>query len=66
METTIWILKGLIALLFALVGIYKLLLPKSTLLEKGMKGLIHLDERQIKVAGFLELLGAIGCSSIIT
>lgn len=60
METTIWILKGLIALLFGFVSINKLILPKAKLLGNGMKGLINLDERQIKGAGFLELLGAIG------
>lgn len=60
METTMWILKGLLAFLFTFVGINKLILSKAKLLDKGMKGLIQLDERQIKVAGFLELLGAIG------
>ncbi|MEZ4830052.1 MAG: DoxX family protein [Bacteroidia bacterium] len=60
MEITIWILKGLITSLFGIVGINKLVFPKSKLLDKGMKGLVNLDERQIKGAGFLELLGAIG------
>lgn len=60
MEITIWIFKGLLALLFGFVGINKIILPKSKLLDKGMKGLIQLDERQIKGAGILELLGAIG------
>lgn len=60
MTTTIWILKGLIGLLFALVGSNKMFLPKAKLLEKGMKGLINLDEKQIKLAGFLEFLGELG------
>ncbi|MCP9769096.1 hypothetical protein EGI22_14350 [Lacihabitans sp. LS3-19] len=60
MTTTIWILKGLIGILFAFVGSNKMFLSKSKLLEKGMKGLIELNEKQIKVAGGLELLGAIG------
>jgi len=60
METTIWILKAAIALLFMLVGINKLMLPKAKLLDKGMKGLINFDEQQIKTAGVLEVLGAIG------
>jgi uncharacterized membrane protein YphA (DoxX/SURF4 family) len=60
METTIWILKGVIALVFMFTGISKIFLPKDKLLEKGMKGLINLDEKQIKLAGLLEFLGAVG------
>lgn len=60
MGILIWTLKGIIALLFAFVGTNKLLLPKAKLLDKGMKGLINLDEKQIKTAGLLELLGAMG------
>ncbi|MEZ4773084.1 MAG: DoxX family protein [Bacteroidia bacterium] len=60
MITTIWILKGLIAALFAFVGANKMLIPKTSLLKKGMKGLVNLDEKQIKIAGILEVLGAIG------
>lgn len=60
MEATIWILKTLVSLLFVLVGIFKLTLPKTKLLDKGMKGLINMDQKQIKLAGFLEVLGAIG------
>lgn len=63
MITTIWILKGLIAALFAFVGAYKMAMPKSKLLDKGMKGLVNLDEKQIKIAGILEVLGAIGLIS---
>jgi putative oxidoreductase len=60
MITLIWILKVLITFLFIFVSINKLILPKSKLLDKGMKGLVNLDEKQIKGAGILELLGAIG------
>lgn len=60
METTIWVLKAAIALLFIFVGINKLMLPKTKLLDKGMKGLINLDKKQIKTAAALEILGAIG------
>lgn len=60
MEITIWILKSLIALLFFYVGFNKLILPKSKLLEKGMKGLINLDEKQIRTAAVLEISGAVG------
>ena len=60
MTTTIWILRVVIALIFTFTGIYKIVLPKAKLLDKGMKGLIDLDEKQIKVAGLLEVLGAVG------
>jgi uncharacterized membrane protein YphA (DoxX/SURF4 family) len=60
MTATIWILKAVIASIFTFTGIYKIFLPKAKLLAKGMKGLIDLDEKQIKVAGLLEFLGAVG------
>ena len=60
METTIWILKGAIALLFAFIGLNKLFLPKAKLLDIGMKGLLELSQEQIKAAGFMEFLGAVG------
>lgn len=60
MTTTLWILKGLIALIFTFTGVLKIFLPKEKLLAKGMKGLTDLDKGQIKGAGFLEVLGAVG------
>lgn len=49
-----------IALIFTFTGFNKIFLPKAKLLEKGMKGLIDIDEKKIKVAGLLEVLGAFG------
>jgi hypothetical protein len=46
METTIWILKGVITLVFTFTGVNKIFLPKAKLLDKGMNGLIDLDEKQ--------------------
>ena len=60
MEITIWIAKGLLSALFAFTGLYKLFLPKNKLLDKGMKGLINLNEKQIKGVGLLEIFGATG------
>src|ERR1700690_689873 len=60
MATTIWILKGVVTLVFTFTGVNKIFLPKAKLLDKGMKGLIDLDDKQIKVAGFLEGLGVFG------
>jgi uncharacterized protein YjeT (DUF2065 family) len=60
MTTTIWILKAIIALIFTFTGIYKIFLPKTKLIAKGMKGLTDLDEDQIRVVGLLEILGVGG------
>ena len=60
MLTIIWILKGILFLLFTFTGFNKILLPKDKLLNKGMKGLINLEAKQIKAAGVLEVLGALG------
>lgn len=60
MTTAFWIMKGFIATLFMFTGMSKLILPKARLLAKGMKGLKDLDEQQIMVTGFLEVLGALG------
>lgn len=60
MITTIWILKGAIALIFTFTGICKTFVPKAELIFKGMKGLINLDKEQIELVGLLEVLGAFG------
>lgn len=60
METTIWILKGLLAALFAFAGLSKLFLPKAKVIDIGMKSLINLGEQQIKGIGLLEVLGSAG------
>jgi hypothetical protein len=60
MTTTIWILKVVIASIFTFTGIYKIFLPKTKLLAKGMKGLINLDKEQIELVGLLEVLCAFG------
>jgi len=60
METTIWILKAVIASVFTFTGVIKIFSSKAKLLEKGMKGLTDLDKKQIKVAGLLEVMGALG------
>ncbi len=60
MEITMWIVKGLLAMLFIFAGLNKLFLPKPKLIDKGMKGLINIEEHQIKIIGVLEVLGVIG------
>lgn len=60
MTIVIWILKGVIALIFTFTGMSKIFLPKATLVQKGMKGLTDLNSTQIKVVGLLEVLGIVG------
>lgn len=60
MTTTIWILKGGIALIFTFTGICKTFVPKAKLIAHGMKGLIDLDKEQIELVGLLEILGSFG------
>lgn len=60
METIIWILKVLTAIVFAVTGMSKLIFPKEKLLEKGLNGLVDLKNVEIKIAAILELLGAAG------
>ena len=60
MSTIIWILKILVAAIFAFTGFFKIFLSKAKLLARGMKGLNDLNEDQIKVVGLLEILGIVG------
>lgn len=60
MDLTIWIIKGLLAALFAFTGLSKLFFPKAKVIEMGMKSLVNLGEQQIKGIGLLEMLGAAG------
>ncbi|MBN2635655.1 MAG: DoxX family protein [Prolixibacteraceae bacterium] len=60
MLITISILKVVIAWIFTFTGTFKVFFPKEKLLAKGMKGLVDLNEKQIKAAGLLEILGALG------
>lgn len=60
MTTLIIVLKVVIALIFTFTGTSKVLFPKDILIAKGMAGLKDLDEKQIKVVGLLEVLGAFG------
>lgn len=59
METVVWIIQGLLAVLFAMAGITKLTTPKADLVKK-MPWAEDYSENTIKFIGTAELLGAIG------
>jgi uncharacterized membrane protein YphA (DoxX/SURF4 family) len=61
MNTVIWILQGLIALMFAMAGIMKLSKSKEELKKQGsMAWVSDVSSSNIKLIGSLEILAAIG------
>jgi uncharacterized membrane protein YphA (DoxX/SURF4 family) len=61
MNTIIWILQGLIALMFAMAGFMKLSKPKEELGKLGrMAWVSDVSSSNIKLIGSLEILAAIG------
>jgi len=55
-----WIVAGLLALVFLLVGLMKLARPKAALAESGMAYVEDFSGGRIKLIGAAEVLGAIG------
>jgi uncharacterized membrane protein YphA (DoxX/SURF4 family) len=61
MNTLIWILQGLIALMFAMAGFMKLSKPKEELKKQSsMAWVSDVSSSNLKLIGALELLAAIG------
>ena len=60
MNTTIWILQGLMAFVFMFSGINKAYFDEKTLVQKGQTGVEGLPKWFIKFVGVSEILGAIG------
>jgi uncharacterized membrane protein YphA (DoxX/SURF4 family) len=61
MNTLIWILQGLIALMFAMAGFMKLSKPKEELKKQGsMAWVSDVSSSNLKLIGALELLAALG------
>jgi len=60
MNTTIWILQGLMALVFMFSGISKTYFDEKTLVQKGQTGVEGLPKLFIKFIGVSEIFGAIG------
>ena len=60
MNTTIWILQGLMAFVFMFSGINKAYFDEKTLVQKGQTGVEGLSKGLIKFIGISEIFGAIG------
>ena len=61
MDIVVWILSGLVALVFAAAGAMKLVTPRTKLLENPqMAWAGDFSPAQIRAIGALELLGGIG------
>jgi uncharacterized membrane protein YphA (DoxX/SURF4 family) len=62
MNTVLWILQGLIAVMFAMTGFMKLVKSKNELQNQGerMKWVESVSGRNLKFIGLLELLAALG------
>ena len=61
MNTLIWILQGLIALMFAMAGFMKLSKPKEELKKQGSMAWVNdVSSSTLKLIGTLELLAALG------
>jgi uncharacterized membrane protein YphA (DoxX/SURF4 family) len=59
MNTTVWIIQGVVAALFAMTGFMKLTTPKEKLKEK-MAWVNDFSPMTIKFIGTSEILGALG------
>lgn len=60
MNTTLWILQGLMAFVFMFSGINKAYFDEATLVRKGQTGVEGLSKGLIKFIGWSEILGALG------
>ena len=60
MNIALWIVQGILALVFIMAGFMKISQPKNALKEKGMSYVEDFTDRQVNLIGILEVLGAIG------
>lgn len=59
MNSVVWVIQGLVTLVFLASGVPKLVLPKATL-EQRMSWVYHVPLPAVKAIGALEMLGAVG------
>ena len=59
MNTALWIVQGILALMFLMAGAMKLMKPKEEMAEK-MAWVEDFSQTQIRGIGALEVLGALG------
>ena len=60
MLIALWILNGLLALVFLAVGLMKLARPREALVASGMGYAADFSSVQVKLIGVVEILGAVG------
>lgn len=60
MNIALWIVQGILALVFIMAGFMKISQPKNALKENGMSYVEDFTDRQVNLIGILEVLGAIG------
>ena len=60
MLITLWILNGLLALVFFGAGLMKLTRPQAALASSGMGYVEDFSSTQVKLIGMVEVLGALG------
>ncbi|WP_167104906.1 DoxX family protein [Mycobacterium sp. DL592] len=60
MNLALWIVAGVLAVMFAGAGVFKLVSTPEKLVESGMGWAADFSAPTVKLIGLLELLGAIG------
>ncbi|MGW6656152.1 DoxX family protein [Rhodococcus sp. NPDC055024] len=60
MNTILWILAGVLALVFLMAGLMKIAQPKAKLAESGMGWVENYSAGAVKAIGGVEILAAIG------
>ena len=60
METTLWIVQVLLAVIFTLTGLTKLTQPRAKMAAGPMRWAADVSDAQFRLIGALEVLGAIG------
>lgn len=60
MNTTLWIIAGVLALAFLAAGLMKLTQSRSTLVDSGQGWAADVGDGAVKAIGAVEVLGALG------
>jgi uncharacterized membrane protein YphA (DoxX/SURF4 family) len=60
MNTVLWILQGLLAVIFLTTGLTKLTQPRATMAAGPMSWAARVSDRQFRTIGLLEVGGAVG------
>jgi len=60
MNIALWICQGLLAVVFAVSGSFKISKSKQWLVENGQTGVVFFPQPAIRVIAALELLGVLG------